>query len=129
MASNTEPVQEAPKAAATQEAPEEAAKPVSVTEGGLRDYELVVIITPEATEERLEARLNTISQFITGHGGSVVSMDKWGKRRMAYTIKKYFDGFYVIYKIILPPAVSRELESNLRITEDVLRYLIIKVGE
>lgn len=128
MASNTEPVQEAPKAEATQETPKEA--PVSLaTDTGLRDYELVVIVTPDATEEKLEARLNAISQYITGHGGSVASMDKWGKRRLAYPIKKHFDGSYVLYKLILPPGASRELEANLRITEDVLRYLLVKVGE
>jgi small subunit ribosomal protein S6 len=127
MASNTQPVPEAPQAAATQEAPK---APVSLeNETGLRDYELVVIVTPDATEEKLDARLNTISQFVTGHGGSVVSMDKWGKRRLAYPVKKHFEGFYVLYKLILPPGASRELEASLRITEDVIRYLLVKTGE
>lgn len=128
MASNSQPVQEAPKEAATQEIPKETPKPV-VAEGGRRDYELVIIIAPEATEERLEARLNSISQYVTGHGGTIASMDKWGKRRLAYPIKKFVEGNYVIFKLMLPPGASRELENNLRIYEDVLRYLMMKVGE
>lgn len=128
MASNTQPVQQAPKEAATQEAAAETPK-LPVAEGGLRDYELVVIVTPEAAEEKLEARLNSISQYVAGHGGTVASMDKWGKRRLAYPIKKFVEGSYIVFKLMLPPGASRELESNLRISEDVLRYLMVRVGE
>lgn len=128
MASNSQRVQEAPKEATVQEAPKEIAKTVA-TVGDVNDYELVIIVTPEATEEKLEARLNSISQYITGHGGSVVSMDKWGKRRLAYPIKKSFEGNYIVFKFSLPPKASHELENNLRISEDLLRYLMVRVGE
>lgn len=127
MASNTEPVQEAPKAT-TEVAPQAAPQP-ETRAAGLRDYELVIIITPEATEEKLEARLNNISQYVTGHGGTVVSLDKWGKRRLSYPIKKFGEGNYYLFKMMLPPEASRELENNLRITEDILRYLMVKIGE
>ncbi len=127
MASNTEPVQEAPKATTNEAAPKAA--PQETKAAGLHDYELVVIITPEATEEKLEARLNNISQYVTGHGGTVVSLDKWGKRRLSYPIKKFGEGNYYLFKMMLPPGASRELENNLRITEDILRYLMVKVGE
>ena len=128
MASNSQQVQEAPKETAVQEVPTEAVKPTA-TAGDMNDYELVIIVTPEATEEKLEARLNSISQYITGHGGAVASMDKWGKRRLAYPIKKSFEGNYILFKFTLPPSASRELENNLRISEDLLRYLMVRVGE
>ena len=124
MASNSQRVQEAPKEATVQEAPKPAA-----TTGDVNDYELVIIVTPEATEEKLEARLNSISQYITGHGGSVASIDKWGKRRLAYPIKKSFEGNYILFKFTLPPGASRELENNLRISEDLLRYLMVRTDE
>jgi small subunit ribosomal protein S6 len=128
MASNSQRVQEAPKEATVQEALKETPKPAA-TAGDVNDYELVIIVTPEATEEKLEARLNSISQYITGHGGSVASMDKWGKRRLAYPIKKSFEGNYILFKFTLPPGASRELENNLRISEDLLRYLMVRVDK
>ena len=124
MASDSQRVQEAPKETAAQEAPKPAATNIDVN-----DYELVIIVTPEATEEKLAARLNGISQYITGHGGTVASVDKWGKRRLAYPIKKSVEGNYILFKFMLPPGASRELEKNLRISEDLLRYLMVRVGE
>ena len=129
MVSNSQPVQEAPKETAAEETVKEAPKAAPVIDGGLNNYELIVVITPEATEEKMETRLNSVSQYITGHGGTVASMDKWGKRRMSYPIKKSVEGNYVLFKFMLPPGASRELENNLRISEDVLRYLIVRVGE
>jgi small subunit ribosomal protein S6 len=129
MASDTQKAPEAPKEALLQEAPKENVKKAAAPTGDVNDYELVVIVTPEATEEKLEARLNGISQYITGHGGAVVSVDKWGKRRLAYPIKKSFEGNYIVFKFSLPPKASHELENNLRISEDLLRYLMVRVGE
>jgi small subunit ribosomal protein S6 len=124
MASNTQRVQEAPKETTVQEATKTVAPNID-----RNDYELVIIFTPEATEEKLEARLNSISTYITGHGGTVASVDKWGKRRLAYPIKKSVEGTYVLFKFMLPPEASRVLENNLRISEDLLRYLLVRVGE
>jgi small subunit ribosomal protein S6 len=124
MASNSQRVQEAPKD--TVAVPE---SPKAVATVDVNEYELVIIITPDAIEEKLEARLNGISQYITGHGGTIVSVDKWGKRRLAYPIKKSLEGNYVLFKFSLPPAASRELENNLRISEDLLRYLMVRTDE
>ena len=128
MASNTQREQEAPKEAIVQATPKETVKTAAVT-SDVNDYELVIIVTPEATEEKLEARLNNISQYITGHGGTIASMDKWGKRRLAFPIKKSFEGNYVVFKFSLAPKASRELENNLRISEDLLRYLMVRSGD
>lgn len=101
--------------------------PLATGDKKLSDYELVTIITPEATDAGLEARLQSISQFVESHGGAVSSIDRWGKRRTTYPIKRFTEGSYVLYRLKLPPAASREIEANLRITEDVLRHLLIKV--
>lgn len=96
---------------------------------GLRDYELTVIINPNITEDKLEARLTIISQFVTERGGTVSEIQKWGKRKLAYPIKHSLEGIYAVAKLKLKPASGKELEANLGISEDVLRHMLIKVGE
>src|ERR1035437_2256572 len=97
-------------------------KVVTETGSGLRDYELTVIIRPDLDAEKLEARINAISQFITDKGGAVSEIQKWGKRKLGYPIKKSLEGFYVLVKCKMKPASGKELEGNLRISEDVLRH-------
>lgn len=96
---------------------------------GLRDYELTIIINPKIAEDKLEARINSISQFVTERGGIVSEVQRWGKRKLAYPIKHSLEGIYALARFKLRPASGRELEANLRISEDVLRHMLIKVGE
>ncbi len=95
---------------------------------GSQNYELVYILTPELTDEILETKINDISQFITGREGVIDAVDKWGKRRLAYPIKHFQEGNYVLAKFKMNPAKCKELEANLRISEDIVRHLLIKVG-
>ena len=99
-----------------------------VEEVQLRDYELIVIISPEVEDEKLEATVDNISQFITERGGIISSVDRWGKRRLAYPIKHFMEGSYVLAQFKLKPALSKELEARLQISEEVLRYLLIKLS-
>ena len=92
----------------------------------LYDYEMVFIIRPDIDEERSEAVLNNISGFITGKGGTVADTERWGKRKLAYPIKHFGEGNYVLTKFRLPPASGKELEASLLISEDILRHLLIK---
>ena len=95
----------------------------------LRSYELVFIANPEATDETLDATIGNISQFIANKGGVVSSVEKWGKRKLAYPLKHSLEGNYVLSKFELDPALSRELENNLQISDQILRHLLVKVGE
>jgi small subunit ribosomal protein S6 len=92
---------------------------------GLRDYELTVVIAPEVPEERLESSLESISRYVTERGGTVSDIQRWGKRKLAYPIKHLFEGYYVLFQFKMKPADGRELENNLRISEEVLRHLLI----
>ena len=94
----------------------------------IHEYELLYILNPEITDEDLEARVNGISQFITGNEGVVDSVDKWGKRRLAYPLKHFLEGNYILAKFKLSPARCKELEANLKISEEVLRHLLIRTG-
>ena len=92
----------------------------------LNDYEMVVIISPDISDENLEAAIGNISNYITGQGGVIAEIDKWGKRKLAYPIKHVFEGHYVLAKFQMPPEAGKELESSLKISRDVLRHLLIK---
>jgi small subunit ribosomal protein S6 len=94
----------------------------------LYEYELVYILSPDIDDETLEARVDGVNQFITGHEGVVDSVDKWGKRRLAYPLKHFLEGNYVLARFKLSPARCKELEANLKISEEVLRHLLIRIG-
>jgi len=91
------------------------------------EYELVYIINPDVTEEALESKLNSISEYITGHDGVVSNVDKWGKKKLAYPLKHYLEGNYVLTRFKISPARCKELEANLKISEEILRHLLLKV--
>ena len=94
----------------------------------LRDYELVVIINPEVVEEKFDATIDSVSQFITEKGGTISDVERWGKKRLAYPIEHFMEGSYVLTRFSLKPASSKELEANLQISEEVLRHLLVKGG-
>ncbi len=94
----------------------------------LQDYELIYIINPDIAEDVLESKVNGISQFITTRDGVIASVDKWGKKKLAYPLKHYLEGHYILTKFKMSPARCKELEANLRISEEVLRHLLVKAG-
>jgi len=95
----------------------------------VQDYELILIISPEVGDEALDATIaNVVSKFITGSDGTISNVERWGKRRLAYPIKHFVEGSYVLVHFKLKPALSKEFEANLRISEEVLRHLLIKLG-
>jgi small subunit ribosomal protein S6 len=93
----------------------------------LNEYELTVIFKPDLSEEKLTAAIENIKKFITGKGGLISDTTSWGKRRLAYTIKHAMEGNYILFKFTLKPNYNLELETNLGISEDVLRHLLVKV--
>ena len=102
---------------------------VATEEGAqLRDYELVLVFSPELAEKDFEAKIDSVGRFITSKGGVISGVERWGKRRLAYPIKHYVEGSYVLARLKLKPASGKELEANLRISEEVLRHLLVRVG-
>ncbi len=94
----------------------------------LRDYELALIISPEVAEEKMDATISSLSQLFTDMGGVVSDVKQQSKRRLAYPIKHFSEGNYVLARLKLKPTSCRELEAKLQISEDVLRYLLIRSG-
>ena len=97
-------------------------------DGQLGNYELIYIIRPETDEENCEATVESVGRFITGKGGVVSEVERWGKRRLAYPIKQFGEGTYVLTRFQMQPEYNKELETNLRISEDVIRHLLVNLG-
>ncbi len=90
-------------------------------------YELMYIVRPTVDEQSLAAVNEKVERFIAAGGGQLTRRDDWGKRRLAYPILKFTEGFYTVLQIELPPTAVRDLERALQLTEEILRYLIVRV--
>jgi small subunit ribosomal protein S6 len=90
----------------------------------MRNYEVVFIVHPDLDETALTAIVEKVQGWITDSGGSVEKAEVWGKRRMAYRIRKQRDGQYVYMVASFAPTFNVELERNLRFTEPVMRFLV-----
>jgi small subunit ribosomal protein S6 len=93
----------------------------------MRDYELTIIAHPDLEETALNDIVDRIQGWVTAAGGIIVKVDVWGKRQLAYPIRKQKDGLYVFFQLKIPPTFGIELERNLRFLEPVMRFLIIAV--
>ena len=103
-------------------------KASKVEDKQLRDYELVLIFNPEVAGEKFDAAIDNVSQFIAGKNGSISDIEQWGKKRLAYPIQHFMEGSYVLIRFKLKPALGKELEANLQISEEVLRHLLVKLS-
>ena len=95
----------------------------------MRDYELVVILSPELAEEEVPAAIDRLSQLIADRGGEVTDINRWGRRKLAYPIKKQVEGNYLVTQVKLDPRRTTDIEAGLRISEEVLRHLLVRAGE
>lgn len=95
----------------------------------MRNYELVYILRPDLEDENLESVTAKIEELITASGGQVLQVDSWGLRRLAYSIQRFGEGYYVLAKINLRTEAILELRRGLGLTEEVIRYLLIRTDE
>ena len=98
-----------------------------MTTSKLREYEIVVILSPEASEAEVEESHKGTADFITGRGGSVGETDVWGLKRLAYPTRKFHEGNYAVTRFSLDPQGAKELAERLDASERVLRHLIVRV--
>jgi small subunit ribosomal protein S6 len=94
-----------------------------------RTYELMFIVRPDMTEEDLDKLLAMLQSIVPASGGSIVKVDKMGKRRLAYTVKRFHEGIYVLMVVEGGGAVIHELERRLRVTEQVIKFLTVRTDE
>ena len=93
-------------------------------------YEMIYIIDADLEETARKELIEKVSALITNNGGEIEKVDEtWGKRKLAYAIDYKTEGWYVLVNFNAPAELPRELERNLQINENVLRYLVIKLVE
>ena len=95
----------------------------------MRKYDIIFIAHPDLDEENLNNVVEKVKGWITDDKGEVVSVDNWGKRRMAYRIRKQRDGQYVLITANMEPASVKNLSQNMRFVESIMRSMITAVDE
>lgn len=95
----------------------------------MRDYELVLIISPEVAEEEIPATLEKIDRLITERGGSVSEVNQWGRRKLAYPIGKFMEGNYVLTQFKMEPGLTADLEASLKLSDEIMRHLLVRLSE
>ena len=103
-------------------------KASKVEDEQLRDYEMILIISPDVVDDKFGATVDNVSQFITERGGIIAEVERWGKRRLAYPIKHVLEGSYLLVRFRSRPSSSKELTAGLQISEEVLRYMLISLA-
>jgi small subunit ribosomal protein S6 len=92
-------------------------------------YELMYVVRPTVDEQSLAAVNEKVDKFITGGGGEILKREDWGKRRLAYPITKFTEGFYSVLQFKLSSQAVHELDRTLKLTEEILRFLVTRIDE
>jgi len=90
-------------------------------------YELIFIVRPDVGEEVIQAAVQKVTGVVAEAKGEMLTVDEWGKRRLAYPIQKHKEGFYLYLKFTTPPETIKEIERLLKLNEQVIRYLTVKL--
>jgi small subunit ribosomal protein S6 len=93
----------------------------------MRPYELGFILHPEVEQSDVTQTVDRVGQYVTSGGGEVASVDVWGRRALAYPIRRQNEGTYVFLQVQLEPQAIQELERNLKLDEEILRYLLLRL--
>jgi len=95
----------------------------------MRDYELVTIISPEVDEEGVSKTIEKLSKSIADKGGMVGEVNNWGKRKLAYPLRKFMEGNYVLARFNLEPELVKRIEGEIKSWEEILRVLVVRVED
>ncbi len=94
----------------------------------MRKYEIMYIVKP-LDEEGTNAVITKFENLINNNGGQVEKIDRWGKKRLAYLVNDFAEGFYCLVNFSAVPATILELDRIMKITEDVLKFMIVRIDE
>jgi small subunit ribosomal protein S6 len=95
----------------------------------MRRYETVLVVNGDLPDEEVKSTIDKFTKIITGQGGTLVGVEEWGRRKLAYKIEGTFRGYYVLADFAGLPGAVKELERNYRIDDRVIRYLTIKKSD
>jgi len=94
-----------------------------------RTYEIMFIVGPDVEEADLDKLIEGFQKNVTDGGGEVKSTEKMGRRRLAYTVRKFNDGFYVLLTIVAVGSLITEIERRLRVSEQVIKFITVRMDE
>jgi small subunit ribosomal protein S6 len=94
-----------------------------------RTYELMFIVRPDMPEEDQDKLISTLESVVTGSGGQMKNVEKMGKRRLAYLVRRFHDGIYILLTLEGGGGLIHELERRLRVTEPVIKFLTVRIDE
>ena len=95
----------------------------------MRNYEIMFIVNPNVAEDEIDKINTQLESIVTAGGGTVAKTEKMGKRRLAYPVKKFRDGFYVLLTIVASGDIIKETERRLRVMDPVIKYLTVRMDE
>ena len=95
----------------------------------MNKYELAVVISAKIEDDERAATFEKVQRIITKHGGTITNVDEWGKKRLAYEVQKMREAFYYFIQFEGQSTVPAEIESRVRLMENVVRYLVVKQDE
>jgi small subunit ribosomal protein S6 len=96
----------------------------------LRNYELMMVLSPSMDDDATEEALNRVNQYVDNNGGTIEGQEKWGNvRKLAFPINNNTEGNYILTNLKLEPSSVEDLDTSLRVSENVLRHLLIKVDK
>jgi small subunit ribosomal protein S6 len=94
-----------------------------------RTYEIMFIVRPDVEEAEIDKLIEGFSANVTSGGGEVKSVEKMGRRRLAYTVRKFNDGFYILLNIAAEGSLITEIERRLRVSEQVIKFITVRMDE
>lgn len=94
----------------------------------MRHYEIIYIINPNQSDDEFNEIVEKFNNLIVNEKGIIIKTQKWGKQRLAYTVKKFNNGLYVLVNFCANPGVTTELERNLNLDDRIIKYQIVKLS-
>ena len=95
----------------------------------MNKYELAVVVSAKIEDDERAATLEKVKEIITSNGGNITNVDEWGKKRLAYEVQKMREAFYYFIQFDGQATVPAEIESRIRLMENVVRYLVVRQDE
>lgn len=95
----------------------------------MRIYEELFIVRPNITDEEIDPFIEQLSQVVTSRGGTVEKSEKWGVRKLAYRVEKQNEGYYVLLQFSAGPEVVKEMERRLRVADQVMKFITVRIDE
>lgn len=95
----------------------------------MRNYEVVFIAAPTITSEELDGFISHAQTVVEGKNGKIVKVDNWGKKSLAYKIKRFREGYFVVLSIEADGAAIAELERRFRVTDYIIRFISVRIDE